>query len=208
MHLRWNLVVIVCLCGFLALGVSLGSLAPRSVLAMQEGSPTPPPDAASAFCPNPMGNNDETGFSPPTQTAGVLEVPGLKNPNPDEEDSAKLRLTMITLQPDTCMLRSYFYPGVIVTVLSGEITLLVEPSSSTDAAPVGSLLLADTESPEDQDLSAPFLLAAGDWLTIANGSIVGFSNEETTEAVFVVAGLKPNGDPASGGCGGGCRGRP
>lgn len=206
MRPRWNLVLLLCLGSILALGSALMAASPRSSLAMQ--------DQADAFCPTPMENDDETGFAPRLTGAGVVEVRDLTPPVPGEEPppdggpTARLRLTRITLAQDACMLHSYFYPGAIVTVLSGEVMILVEPATSSGPAPAGQLLVDGGATVDEKDLSAPFSLVEGDWLTISNGAIVGFKNEQADDAVFMVAGLKPSGDPVGGGCGNGCRSRP
>jgi hypothetical protein len=208
MRLRWNLVVILCLTGMLALGASLASPASPSSLAMQDGSPTPPSEAASTFCPTPFAMDDESMIEPEDPTMGVVLVPNIDNPYVpnDAADSAKMRLSLVTLPAGTCMLGSHFYPGAIVTVLSGDVEMLVEHWPGIEVAPVATLLRSGLAASEPVDTSAPFAIHTDDWLQIQNESFVGFKNDGGSPAEFVVAGLKPDGDPVGGG--GVHRGRP
>lgn len=203
MHLRPNLVIMLCLVGVLALGVSFASPTSSS-LALPAAAATETPEM---FCPDPMDFDDESGFAPENEAAGAVIVPSIDNPT--APDTGKLRLTKIELSEGTCFLNSYFYPGAVVTVLSGEIRVLVQPSSLVDAPPEAKVTTGGDGPPDDMDIESSFILTPGDWLTIQNGALVGFKGASTTEnAVFMVAALKPDSDGSGGGCGNGCRGRP
>lgn len=208
MHRRWNLVVILSLCGFLALGVSFALPNAPSSLARQNESSTPPSAAASAFCPTPFDYDDESMIEPADETVGVVLVPDIENPFVDDgaADSAKLRLSLVTLQDGECILGSHFFPGAIVTVLAGEVEVLVEHWPGFADAPVATVRRPGMAESETMTNDTPFTIRPGDWLQIQNESYVGFKNGGSSPAEFMVAGLKPDGDPAGGG--GVHRGRP
>jgi hypothetical protein len=175
-----------------------------------QASPTPPSETATEFCdPDEMYPVDDTSFLEPWDEAvGAVLVPNIENPDPAAPDSGKLVLTVVTLLPDRCILGSMFYPSMIMTVRTGTINILVEHWPGLGAAPEASRIPSGTLLPQPITVNVPVELEAGDWVQIENESFVGFSNTSDVVATFIVAGLKPDQDPDSGRCGGGCRGQP
>jgi hypothetical protein len=179
---------------------------------------TPPSATATAFCPAdeiiPYVEETIDGepiFKPIRETAGAAKVIDIENPNPDEAaetDAGTLLLSIVTLPPNRCILGSYFYPAVVITVTSGEIHLLIEHWPGVAAAPQALIVDEGDDAPEDLPLDGTDAVDAGDWVRITNESFVGFANKTDAPAEFIVAGIKPDGDPGGGDCSGSCRGRP
>ena len=208
------------LCGLLALVLAFASQPPPS-LALQT---TPPSGAARAFCPevappDPLpatwamdGRSaaiDPVIFTPTSEDAGVVVVRDIAVPfpTPGAIGSAALVTTVVTLPPHRCILGSYFYPSMIMTVTSGDISILVEHwPGGADAPEVVKIPLGNGQPTRIEPAAGvseiTTTLTAEDWLTIENESFVGFSNEQDVPAVFSVAGIKPAGDPSGGGGGG------
>jgi hypothetical protein len=205
-------VVIVFLVGVLALGASMAIPPSSPSLAMQDPSPTPPSGLARAFCPadQEIPFDNETIFEPTADTVGAATI--LDFPNPDAilgtPTTGKLYLTYVTLDAGECILGSYFNPGVVLSVRSGTIEIFIEHWPGNGAAPSAFIRYATATSSDSLAIEVATPVAANDWVRIENESFVGFKNIGDGPAVFVVAGLKPDGDPSGGGCGGGCRGRP
>ena len=132
--MRW--ISVVLFCGFLATGSAIGSQSPPA-LAMQ---PEPPSAIASAFCSpdtaappdgSPWASQDEfyerVTFNPGEIQVGSVGVREIMNPYADPPlGSGELVMTLVTLPAHTCILESRFYPSMIMTVTSGDISILVE----------------------------------------------------------------------------------
>jgi hypothetical protein len=190
--------------------------------------PEPPSAIASAFCPevapDPLpalwATNDPGDerviFAPGLEDAGSVDVRDIFDPYPTPAalGSAKLVMTVVTLPAHTCILGSYYYPSMVTTMMSGGISILVEHWPGAADAPKATLIRGGNAFPEQFPIGSPAPLTSGlpdddsdgDWLKIANESFVGFRNETDVDATFIVAGIKPAGDP--GGGGGGHRGIP
>lgn len=209
--MRWLSALV--LCGFLALAGAMATQAPPS-FAMQES--TPPSQTASDFCPgagNPppltkVANQDTSIFIPAEEEPGAVQVRDIQNPVDTNPDTGKLLLTFVTLQPNTCILGSYFYPAVNIRVTSGPISILIEHWPGAGDAPVAKKYAGGAGIPQTLAVDTPATLATDDWVQITNESFVGFANSGDAPATFVVAGLKPDGEVGGGGCDGGCRNRP
>ncbi len=207
--MRWMPALL--LCGCLALVAAVAFQSPQS-LAMQNGSPTPPSDPARAFCPEDqeIPFTDESIFEPTAAPAGsvsILNFP-VANPTPGAEQTGQLYLTNVTLPAHSCILGSYFFPGAVITVMSGQVEIFIEHWPGNGDPPVALLSNKGTPMPVRLGIGTPAPVAELAWVRIEKESFVGFKNVGDTPAKFTVAGLKPDGDPGGGGCGGGCRGRP
>jgi hypothetical protein len=158
-----------------------------------------------------IGFTENSIFVPLDETTSA--VPGLvfENPSSDEaaeSDTGKLLLTFVTLPANSCILGSYFYPAVNIRMLSGEITVLIEHWPGAGDAPVGSTTPAGGGIAHVLESGEVPTLTTDVWLQISNESFVGFANNTDAPAEFVVAGIKPDGDPGGGDCAGSCRNRP
>ncbi|MFN8662957.1 MAG: hypothetical protein U0075_13775 [Thermomicrobiales bacterium] len=204
--MRWKSAVL--LCGFMANVIAVGSQSPPS-LAMQV---TPPSEIASAFCSpdtfeppdgSPWAAQDKlyekVSFNPGEKQVGSVGVRDIINPYADFEiGSGELVMTLVTLPKHTCILESRFYPSMVMTVTSGDISILVEHWPGTNDPPKAFVVPGGSGVPMPIALDTPTHLTAGDWVKIENESFLGFSNETDVEATFTVAGIKMN-DPAGGG---------
>ena len=195
--MRW--ISAVLLCGFLAMVMAFASLSPPA-LAMQVESNLPS-DAARAFCPEEedLERAAPVTMAPEQEQSGSVAVREITNPYFPASSSGTLVMTFVTLPPNTCILRSYFYPSMVMTVASGDISILVEhwpgvadyPKAYIDPSVIEPL---QTLTP---GVSTP--IAAGAWITIENESFVGFRNDAGVEATIYVAGIKMARDPGGGG---------
>ncbi len=205
--MRWMPALL--LCGCLAT-LSAVLIPAQQSLATQDAAPTPPSAIAAEFCPADqlIPVDDDSVLEPKAEAVGAVPVTNIENPYEGGPSSGKLVLTFVTLPPHSCILGSHFYPSMNMTVTSGQIDILIEHWPGVAAAPEAFLRRSDTATSEDVALGAATLVGAGDWVKIENESFVGFRNTSDAEAKFTVAGLKPDGPPGGGGCGGGCRGQP
>jgi hypothetical protein len=209
---------VVLFCGLMAMVMAFASQSPPS-LAMQE-TPTPPSDLARSFCPleapaEPLPalwakddpHDQSVTFAPITDDAGAVVVRDIMNPYPTPPalDSGTLVMTLVTLPAHTCIQGSYFYPSMVMTLTSGQISVLIEHWPGGADAPGATIVPGGNAFPDAFPIGTPTMMTAGDWVTIENESFVGFRNETDVDATFSVAGIKPAGDP---GGGGGHRGRP
>jgi hypothetical protein len=169
-------------------------------------------EAARLFCPvdKELPFTDETIFDPAGETTGVVQVVYVEDSDTTHPHAGKLRMNFVTLPPDTCILGSAFYPSAIVTVRSGNIEILVEPGPEAPAGvPLPAVSVKRSDGTTDEPaIDAEIAVNQGDWARIKNRSMIGFRNVGTTEAEFLVAGIKPASGPGSGDCGGICRNRP
>lgn len=216
--MRW--ISAVLLCGFMAMVMAFASQSPPA-LAMQVVPPQPS-ELARAFCPaeappepHPdLWAADDPGderviFAPILEDAGSVQVRDIVDPYPTPAalGSGKLVMTVVTLPANTCILGSYYYPSMVTTMMSGNISILIEHWPGWADAPKATLIRGGNAFPEAFPIGSPAPLTSGlpdddsdgDWLKIENESFVGFRNETNEPATFIVAGIKPAGDPGGGG---------
>ncbi len=217
--MRWMSALLLCV--LVASGLAVTTPSPPA-LAMQE----PPSAAARAFCSEAEEDwkYERVTFVPARVEVGTVLVRDLTNPYPDPTpdaanpnpaplpDSGQLVMTLVTLPAHTCILGSQFYPSMVMTMTSGDISILVEHLPGLADAPKVTVARGGAAS-ADVPIGAPASLSAndpaddtdGDWVRIENEAQIGFHNGTDVDATFTVAGIKMAGD--SGG-GGGHTGRP
>jgi len=225
--MRWLSALL--LCGFLALASAVVQQAPPS-LAMQTPEPTPPSNAARAFCPeadqitpidadwpfDPLGPEVSVAIADDVEQAMIAAA---ATPAADEAIptpyKGKLRMNFVTLAPGDCTLGSHYYPAAIIAVMSGELEILVElgPDAPAGAPLPKATVRRDNAAADVPDLTddsgAPvsFVVSEDDWVSIENRSIVGYRNIGSGYAQILVAGLYPAAPGGGGNCGNGCKNR-
>jgi hypothetical protein len=203
------------LCGFMAMVMAFApesrpSLAlehiPPSSLARETFCPREAPDPLPALWATDGRLDQRVVFAPDEEQAGSAYVRDIISPYPDPApDSGWLVLTVVTLPANTCIIESFFYPSMVMTVTSGNMSILVEHVPGVGNAPEVSIDSGGDGAAQSIAIDTPTAVAAGDWITIENEAHVGFRNETGQPAIFTVAGIKMAEDP---GGGGGHRGRP
>lgn len=195
--MRWMSALLFC--GILAMVLAFASQSPPS-LAMQE-TPTLPSATAIAFCPEEedLQHVAPVTMVPELDTAGSVPVREITNPYFPASPTGTLVMTFVTLPPDTCILRSYFYPSMVMTVASGDISILVEHWPGVADAPEAYIVSGGDTAPQTLTIGNPTPVAAEDWITIENESFVGFRNDADVNATIYVAGIKMARDPSGGG---------